>query len=170
MTIYVLIVVLYNVWRGEPGAERRLRVAPALREQIDGRPRRRLRDCREARCKEDLQRRQLRSHSERSVRTAQPMNTNFFPAIRAVNALLTISIFADYADFLRDDSEVVTAGSVAHFVCGGDQSKYCGLVKSFDMCHVRKYKRQCCASCSSWASPLRLPVGGPVWRPAFCAC
>ena len=86
------------------------------------------------------------------------MNMNFFSAIipiRAVNALLTISIFADYADFLRDDSEVVTAGSVANFVCGGDQSKYCGLVKSFDMCHVRKYKRQCCASCSSSPSTSR---------------
>ena len=67
-------------------------------------------------------------------------------------------IFADYADFLRDDSEVAATATPAGAVegdaaaCDGDQSKYCGLVKSFDMCHVQKYKRQCCASCSPPAS------------------
>ena len=67
-------------------------------------------------------------------------------------------IFADYADFLRDDSEVAAtpAGAAVEgdAACDGDQSKYCGLVKSFDMCHVQKYKRQCCASCSPPASSL----------------
>ena len=64
-------------------------------------------------------------------------------------------IFADYADFLRDDSEVAATPAGAaegDAACDGDQSKYCGLVKSFDMCHVQKYKRQCCASCSPPAS------------------
>ena len=61
-------------------------------------------------------------------------------------SLLTTSIFADYADFLRDDSEAIAAPA-ANTICNGDTSKYCGLVKSFNMCHVRKYKRQCCASC-----------------------
>ena len=66
--------------------------------------------------------------------------------------MLTISIFADYANFLRDDSDATAATPASpanNLACGGDQSKYCGLVKSFDMCHVPKYKRQCCASCSS---------------------
>ena len=69
-------------------------------------------------------------------------------------------IFADYADFLRDDSEVAATATPAGAVegdaaaCDGDQSKYCGLVKSFDMCHVQKYRRQCCASCSPPASSL----------------
>jgi hypothetical protein len=29
-----------------------------------------------------------------------------------------------------------------------DDSKYCGLVRSFDMCGIKKYQDQCCHSCS----------------------
>ena len=63
--------VLHDVRRGQPGTERRLRVAAAPREEeaVAGRARarRRLLECREARRQEGLQRGQLRRLTKRSV-------------------------------------------------------------------------------------------------------
>ena len=83
-------------------------------------------------------------------------------------------IFADYADFLRDDSEVAAAtatpagaveGDAAAGCDGGDQSKYCGLVKSFDMCHVQGRN-----SIDIFLGPESGPEPGPshVWSFEIC--
>ena len=57
-----------------------------------------------------------------------------------------------------DDSEVTAAvpspSAAAPTGCAGDQSKYCGVVKSFNMCHVAKYQRQCCDSCGGSSSKV----------------